>query len=290
MGVGETAAYALAHPDPPRAGDVRDRSRLRRRLAAVRDRLTAALDLPEVAPLDAVVDAFLAFGAAVSIVDGAVALRRLLDRGPCVFEGAQGVLLDEWYGWHPYTTWSTTTFANAQALLAEAGHQAYRLGVLRTYTTRHGAGPLVTEDPAVTAALPERHNGTGRWQGAFRAGHFDAVAHRYAVEVCGGVDGLAVTHLDAPGHYPGLRLCRGYLLGGRRLTRLAPGVRGDLAYPERLGLRLGGATAILGPAPEDWSTAIGETLGAPVVVESYGPNRTDKFFTAGASRTLQAVG
>jgi len=38
-----------------------------------------------------------------------------------VFEGAQGVLLDEWHGFHPYTTWSTTTFANAETLLAEAG-------------------------------------------------------------------------------------------------------------------------------------------------------------------------
>ncbi|MES2006767.1 MAG: adenylosuccinate synthetase, partial [Patescibacteria group bacterium] len=29
--------------------------------------------------------------------------------GSLVFEGAQGVLLDEWYGFHPHTTWSTTT-------------------------------------------------------------------------------------------------------------------------------------------------------------------------------------
>ena len=76
-----------------------------------------------------------------------------------MFEGAQGVLLDEWHGFHPYTTWSTTTFANAETLLAEAGMAgaAQRLGVLRTTTTRHGPGPLVTEDavyqlaPAATA-------------------------------------------------------------------------------------------------------------------------------------------
>jgi hypothetical protein len=34
--------------------------------------------------------------------------------GTAIFEGAQGVLLDEWHGFHPYTTWSTTTFANAE--------------------------------------------------------------------------------------------------------------------------------------------------------------------------------
>ena len=52
---------------------------------------------------------------------------------------------------------------------------------------RHGAGPLVTEDPALD--LPDPHNPANPWQGAFRFGHFDAVAHRYALEVCGGVDG-----------------------------------------------------------------------------------------------------
>ena len=67
-----------------------------------------------------VCDAYLAFAERVPLVDGGH-LTRLLRAGPCVFEGAQGVLLDEWRGFHPYTTWSTTTFANAETLLAEAG-------------------------------------------------------------------------------------------------------------------------------------------------------------------------
>lgn len=108
-----------------------------------------------------------------------------------VFEGAQGVLLDEHQGFHPYTTWSTTTFANAETLFAEAGaaHAALRLGGSACCArTRHGPGPLPTEDHAFTPALPEPHNGTGRWQGAFRLGHFDAIAHRYALAACGGAD------------------------------------------------------------------------------------------------------
>ena len=51
-------------------------------------------------------------------------LARLLAQGPVVFEGAQGVLLDEWRGFHPYTTWSTTTFENAETLLGESGAAA----------------------------------------------------------------------------------------------------------------------------------------------------------------------
>ena len=281
MGVGETMAYALAHPsDAPRAGDAP--SLLRQRLALVRERLTDSLapDEPWV-EVEPVLDAFMAFRSAVSIVEGVPFLRSLLDSGPCVFEGAQGVLLDERFGWHPYTTWSTTTFDNASALLAETGHAGYRLGVVRTYTTRHGNGPLVSEDPSL--ALPEPHNGTGRWQGAFRVGHFDAVAHRYAVEVAGGVDGLAVTHLDTAAAHEDLRICDAYELDGAVTHRLVPGRRGDLAHTERMGARLTTTRPVLSPRPSDWSTTISEALNANVVIESYGPSSADKRTTGTAS-------
>lgn len=283
MGVGETMAYALRHPDAPRAGDVHDPVRLRQRLTAVRDRLTDELGDLGVPPLDEVVSVFRMFGSTVSIVDGEPTRRALLDAGRCVFEGAQGVLLDEWFGWHPYTTWSTTTFANAETLLAEAGHQALRLGVVRTYTTRHGAGPLVTEDRALAAALPDPHNGTGHWQGAFRVGHFDAVAHRYAVEVAGGVDALAITHLDVADRHPELAICPEYVVdpapgsaGTRKLNRLVPGQRGDLAYQERLTSLLGRTRPARLDRPAHWPSAIGALLGAPVLLESYGPSTLDK--------------
>jgi adenylosuccinate synthase len=169
MGVGETVAFALAHPDlAPRVGDVTTPARLARRLAEVRDALAEVIGDEDVPPVSACLDAYAAFADRAAVVDGAET-GRLLAAGPCVFEGAQGVLLDEWRGFHPYTTWSTTTAHNAMTLLAEAGQDALHLGVVRTYTTRHGAGPHVTEDAALTAALPDPHNGTGRWQGGFRA-------------------------------------------------------------------------------------------------------------------------
>ncbi|SHM69030.1 adenylosuccinate synthetase [Cryptosporangium aurantiacum] len=264
LGVGETVAYALAYPgDAPRVGDVRDPARLRQRLVAVRDRLTASVGPLPAPAVDDVLNVFAAFRDAVRIVDAAH-LDRLLRAGPCVFEGAQGVLLDEWFGWHPHTTWSTTTFANAAALLGEA--PARRLGVVRTYTTRHGAGPHVTADPALDV-LPELHNGTGEWQGAFRRGHFDAVAHRYAVEVCGGVDALAVTHLDAPALAPSLGICTSY----RDLDRIPVGRRGDLAGQERLTTALNRTTAGEVHRPTDWPGTIGDLLGAPVVLATDAP-------------------
>jgi adenylosuccinate synthase len=261
MGVGETMSYAEQHPDAPRVKDVLSPPRLRQRLAAVRDALGDCG-----VPIEDVVDAYTAFGETVRIVDASWT-DSLLAKGPCVFEGAQGVLLDEWRGWHPHTTWSTTTFDNALELCPSV----QRLGVVRTYTTRHGAGPFVTEDPSLD--LPESHNGLDPWQGTFRTGHFDAVAHRYAVEVAGGVDALAITHLDVPARCPDLRICTSYEGGW---DRIEPGPPQDLDYQERLGAQLRETRPERMYRPDDWAGAISTHLGAPVLLESYGPLSSEK--------------
>ncbi|SDO26809.1 adenylosuccinate synthetase [Actinacidiphila guanduensis] len=277
MGVGESTRYALAHPgEAPTAGDCADRPRLLRLLRRLRDRLAGELGPLDAPPVEDCADAFGAFARTVTLT-GEDALARMAREGRLVFEGAQGVLLDEWHGFHPYTTWSTTTFANAETLLAEAGDTrgALRLGVLRTTTVRHGPGPHVTEDPALGALLPEPHNRHGRWQGAFRTGHFDAVAHRYAVEVCGGIDALALTHLDAPARCPSLRICTAYGIGGREIEHLPVGPPGDLARQEALTARLSTARPARwsspGSAPGAWPEAVSALLGAPVLLESHGP-------------------
>jgi adenylosuccinate synthase len=115
---------------------------------------------------------------------------------PTVGDCREPARLDQHHGFHPHTTWSSTTPANARLLLAEIGGRARVLGVTRTSTTRHGAGPLPTEDASLRARLPEPHNGDGGYQGPWRVGHLDAVLLRHAIRACGGIDGLAVTHLD----------------------------------------------------------------------------------------------
>lgn len=327
MGVGETAAYALAHPqDAPTAGDCTSRPRLLRVLRLLRDRLADELGPLAAPPVEECAAAYSAFARTVTLT-GDGHLRDLARRGPLVLEGAQGVLLDEWHGFHPFTTWSTTTFANAETLLAEAGvaQEWRRLGVVRTYTTRHGPGPLVTEfavpgrgtgggaaaegaaaptpPPACSHAarpdvaagpaprLPEPHNGHGRWQGAFRAGHFDAVAHAYAVRVCGGVDALAVTHLDAPARRPDLRICRGYAVDGEPVDRIEPGPPRDLAHQAELTGRLLRATPAVWDTPgrsaRAWQEAISALLGAPVAVAGFGPSRHEVRDTAAGGRSAR---
>lgn len=121
--------------------------------------------------------------------------------GQLVFEGAQGVLLDEWHGFHPHTTWSTCTPENAMTLADEWGRDTpFKLGVTRTYQTRHGAGPFPTEvarwRTSQINAFDEPHNTDDGPQGPFRKGRLDLVLLDYAVRASGGVDALALTHVD----------------------------------------------------------------------------------------------
>jgi adenylosuccinate synthase len=116
--------------------------------------------------------------------------------GDVVFEGAQGVLLDQYRGVQPYTTWSNTTSEQARAMLEGAGFEVTKIGVARAYLTRHGPGPLKNESRALTDILPDPHNGFGEWQRHFRCGVFDAPLVRHAIGIEGGIDHLALTCVD----------------------------------------------------------------------------------------------
>ena len=308
MGIGETARYALDYPDDaPRAGDMTAQCTLVRKLALLRDRLAADLakefagmpgfpvilgavgfpgfpmapdaDEPERLPsTERVADVYRAVAGKVTLA-GDGYLKELLSAGPVVFEGAQGILLDEWHGFHPYTTWSTTTFANAETLLRENGAGGAKLGVTRTYQTRHGPGPFPTED--LTLDLTEPHNADGRWQGPVRVGHLDAVVLGYAAAVAAGVDAVALTHLDtACRHADTLRICHGYEIDGKFLTTLVPGPPRELVDQEVLTAALLRARPLYDPAErstaDEWADAVADILRAPVVIRSHGPAAADK--------------
>ena len=269
-GIGETTAYALEHPAPTVA-DTRDRARLVDLLDRMCRHYTATcgpdLALPAVAEMADVYDEF----AATVTVDPAP-LRRALDVGRVVFEGSQGVLLDEWYGFHPHTTWSTLT---PQRLRAQVPDLAV-IGVTRTYQTRHGAGPFPSENPAWTALLPEAANGTGRYQGPFRVGPLDPLLLRYAIAACGGIDGLAVTHLDRLDVAD--TLVDAHVLDDTRRADLPGPFAPDPEYVAlgRLTQELFRTQAELRSTPTDpeqWCAGLERDLGAPVVLATNGPDR-----------------
>lgn len=146
--------------------------------------------------------------------------------GAVLFEGAQGALLDADHGFFPHVTPSRVDFTQADALVAESPGcpPPQRIGVLRAYATRHGAGPFVSEAPGLANRLPELHNPDGPWQGPMRVGWFDLVAARYGLAVAGRVDGLVVTHLDRLAGWEQISACEAWLPPGADspLHRLEP--------------------------------------------------------------------
>jgi len=151
------------------------------------------------------------------------------------------------------------------------------LGVLRSYLTRHGPGPLPTHDRALDARLREPHNANEGWQGVFRRGHPDAVLLRYALDAAGTLDGLVVSHLDAVDG-AGLRWCAGYRTAeaGRFASLPLGGVR-DLGHQHALTRLLQGAEPIYEPhavaSPHAWVAYAEASSGLPVRFGAFGPTR-----------------
>jgi adenylosuccinate synthase len=314
LGVGETMADWLEHgEDMLCAADLEQPGLVVRKLRRIRDIKLAQLQTllpalqanpqaeeelkvfndPNLIKLSA--EVFAHFASQVRIV-GPEALGSLLcEPGGVLFEGAQGVLLDEWWGFFPYNTWSTLTFKNADALLTENNFDGpvLKLGLLRGYATRHGAGPFVSEDPALTAAMPDMHNLDNPWQRAFRVGYLDLLALRYALQVTGQVDALAVTNLDRMESMPDWQVCTAYhypgsaadLEGdfehqGQTVTAiLPPSDPTDLRHQEWLTQRLMAMRPIYSPCErsrEVFLRLIEDALGPPIAVTSDGPTALDK--------------
>jgi len=159
-----------------------------------------------------------------------------------VFEGAQGVLLDADAGFHPYTTWSRSTTVNAAEIIKQMApdSQTVKIGVMRSYAVRHGPGPLPTETDELRSAIDE-HNKYNEWQGTVRYGWFDAVLTRYAMEATGGIDSLAVTHMDILPHLNKWNYCPGYKEYSGLLDKTADSTTSDdmltsFSLPQSLSL------------------------------------------------------
>lgn len=259
LGVGETVADSLAFPeDAIRFCDLASPSLLRRKLLRLQSRKWSELGPDPVLESRTVIEEWMALVGSLRVATAEDVFRETV-----VFEGAQGVLLDEWRGFHPHTTWSTCTFDNALSLLQGYPGEVVRLGVLRSYMTRHGNGPLPTE---VDLGLEESDNVHGPWQGAFRTGWADAVLGRYALACCGGVDGLAITHLDRA--RPDWLMCSAYRGG-----ELKPGPFQDLEYQQILTRVLQGCEPVYQPFELESYVA---ALGAPLMFESWGPTCAEK--------------
>ncbi len=202
-------------------GEQRLRDKVSRIVDERNKTLTALFDA-EPTDAQATADQCVAWGHRLAPFVSDVGRRLQLDREAdkrIVYEGAHAVLLDLDHGTFPYVTSSN---CSALGLFTGAGvpPQAVRqfIGVLKAYSTRVGGGPFPTE---LTDVIGDRIRERGREYGTTtgrprRVGWFDAVAARYACDLCG-CTGLTVNLLDVLDGLDELKICTGYQLRGETL-------------------------------------------------------------------------
>lgn len=283
LGIGESRHYWLRYgQDAIFAGDLRDPRTLKTKLTLLRDRFLLEMqDLPQL-------DETMATGfheiwpaqEADSLErdsQGVSLSHRIPTANTVLFEGAQGVLLDEWKGFHPYTTWSTVTADHAWELIEDhLINDVTILGLTRAYTTRHGSGPFPTFDPDFTARIEDLGNPVNDWQGAIRCGALDLVLLHYALTNCP-VDGLVVSNFDQVAD--SVSICPQY------------GNFAELPSPHSLRDQAQLTEKLLTAEPliEQVSQAeLFERLNAlrPVVIQAFGPTCKDRQFINGQTVLL----
>lgn len=284
QGIGETRSYWLRYGlDAITAGDTTSKTMLKYKLSLLRQRLWN-----EVQELDVGVDVLREFDLDFyqwSAASVAVSLRASMagvemswvpyeTPGQVIFEASQGVLLDETFGFHPHTTWSTVTTHHAEELCQTGFDEIQRLGITRAYTSRHGQGPLPTYSKELTEHARDPGNPKNDWQGAMRLGWLDMKLLKYGVEHCGSkLDGIVVNHLD---QLPERSfICRSY---DPHTPELLHGGR-SLRHQEHLGDRLKYARPVLEEVNEDLILSeIGKL--APIYAVSHGPTHEDRKLVA----------
>ena len=202
-----------------------------------------------------------------------------------LLEGAQGTFLDLDSGTYPYVT-SSHPVAGGACLGTGIGprHIDAVLGVCKTYTTRVGSGPFVTElnnelGDHIRTIGKEFGTTTGRGR---RIGWLDLVALKHACRL-NSLSGLVVTRLDILSDFESVQVAIGYELDGQVIEYL-PGDADTLSrvkpiYKEFKGWRgnLRGARSMsdLPVEAREYLDFMAEFTRTPVAIVSVGPDRAE---------------
>lgn len=172
--------------------------------------------------------------------------------GPIVFEGAQGLALDQHQGIFPHVTRSTTGIKNVLEICGEAKITDLEVYyATRAYLTRHGAGPMENElKKKPYKGIIETTNITNEFQGSFRFGNLDVDELKTRI----------ATDLRIANHYHAVKIspklavtCVDQLDDMARIV-----VNGKLKRVHR----------------DDIAKEITQAVGLPYFLESKGPTRT----------------
>ena len=237
-------------------------------------------------PTEELVERYVALGQRLApfVGDTGAELRAAARGGQRIlFEGAQGIMLDIDHGTYPYVTSSNTGpggIPSGAGVPPTAVGRA--IGIAKAYCTRVGEGPFPSEihgDAAerLRAAGHEYGTTTGRPR---RAGHFDAVAVRYGLELAG-AEGWIMTKLDVLAGLGDLEVVVGYRIGGETYDRY-PAHLASLDGLETVTETLSGFAedvshvreeALLPAEARAYVARLEELVGSPVVMLSVGAER-----------------
>ncbi len=289
-GIGPCYADKMHRTTAIRVADLDHEERLRERIQRILvDRNKVFQALYDAPPLEwkPIFETYRDFGRRMKpYIDDSTKL--LLDAGSAqkkvVFEGAHAVLLDVDHGTYPYVTSSN---CSALGLYTGAGVPAQYVqnffGIIKAYSTRVGGGPFPSEQGNnIGDYIRERGNEYGTTtRRPRRCGWFDAMAVKYAVDLCG-INQIAMTLLDVLSGLDHVQICTGYKYRGARLDyfradmdvlaeveaiyETLPGWRGNITGARKF--------EELPKEAQQYVKRIEQLVGAPVKMVSVGPERT----------------
>lgn len=235
--------------------------------------------------LDAEVDRLFELGTFLKpfICDTFSLLDKAYEQGERVlYEGAQGLLLDIDYGTYPYVTSSNTSFGGIYTGAGVPGRQVDAVvGIVKAYTTRVGEGPFPTELLGETGEQIRTIGGeygatTGRNR---RCGWLDLPILKYAVKSAK-LTSIALTKIDVLAKIDkeeDIQVCYAYEYEGELIDCAYPGLDMSKVKPLYKSMKRFEENLANGEIGENLQTYIDlieETVGIPVSLLAYGPERS----------------
>jgi adenylosuccinate synthase len=293
-GIGPCNADKMGRSYCVRMGDLRNLDGLETKLRAVveyKNRIFTAVYNAEPVDVGAILEKCKFYAKKLSpfIIDTTEYLHGALAQGKSVlFEGAQGTMLDIDHGTFPFVT---SANVSALGMPAGAGVPAKMVdefvGVTKAYTTRVGAGPFPTElDNEIGQFIRDRGHEYGTTTGRpRRCGWFDAVVASYSVAV-GGIDSVAMMHLDTLTGLDELKVCTGYEIDGKKTAFFPANIdklaKAKCVYQTLPGWKEDITQAVdfsqLPLSAQNYVVFLEKSIKMPITMIGVGPNRRQTIF------------
>ncbi len=293
-GIGPCCSDKIGRSYALRMGDLRDLDALRDKLEAIaeyKSKVFSAVYGAEPVDAEALFESCSSFADKLLgfVTDTTEFLHRQIAAGKSIlFEGAQGTLLDIDHGTFPFVTSSNSS---SLGMPAGAGVPAKLvdkfIGVAKAYTTRVGSGPLPTEqDNKIGQYIRDKGHEYGTTTGRpRRCGWFDAVAVSYSAAI-GGIDSVALIHLDTMSGLKELKVCKAYEIDGRETAFFTANnaklSRARCVYETVDGwdedISGVGDFDDLPQNAQNYITLLERLIGRPIAIIGVGPKRSQTIF------------